>query len=97
LDHVVEWQHDGATCEANLCALCTRHHDLKEHHGWQVVLHDDRTVEWTTPTGHTYTSAPADLRITIPTGAGTSGATRTGPGTTDLCGAAAVGDGSAPF
>jgi hypothetical protein len=66
LDHVVEWQHDGTTCEANLCALCSRHHHLKEHHGWRVVLHHDRSVEWTTPTGHSYTSRPVDHRIPAP-------------------------------
>jgi hypothetical protein len=66
LDHVTEWQHGGHTSEDNLCALCARHHDLKEHHGWQVVLHDDRTLEWTTPTGHRYTSRPVDHRIDGP-------------------------------
>jgi hypothetical protein len=25
------------------------------------VLHADRSLEWTTPTGHRYTSPPADL------------------------------------
>ncbi len=66
LDHVTEWQHGGHTSEDNLCALCARHHDLKEHHGWQVVLHHDRSVEWTTPTGHRYTSPPVDHGISGP-------------------------------
>lgn len=63
LDHVVEWQDGGTTSEDNLCALCVRHHDLKERPGWQVVLHPDRTVEWTTPTGHRYRSRPHDHRV----------------------------------
>lgn len=63
LDHVVEWQDGGTTSEDNLCALCVRHHDLKERPGWQVVLHPDRTVEWTTPTGHHYRSRPHDHRV----------------------------------
>jgi hypothetical protein len=64
LDHVVEWQNDGVTAEHNLCALCVRHHDLKEAPGWQVVLHDDRHLEWITPTGHRYRSRPHDHRPT---------------------------------
>ncbi len=66
LDHVVEWQDDGVTAEHNLCALCVRHHDLKEAPGWQVVLHDDRRMEWVTPTGHRYWSRPHDHRPTPP-------------------------------
>ncbi len=62
LDHVVEWQDGGVTAEHNLCALCVRHHDLKEAPGWQVVLDNDRRLEWTTPTGHRYRSRPHDHR-----------------------------------
>lgn len=62
LDHVVAWRDGGRTSEANLVALCPRHHLLKEGPGWQVVLHADRTLEWITPTGHRYRSRPADHR-----------------------------------
>jgi hypothetical protein len=62
LDHVEPWEHGGATAEANLCTLCTAHHDLKERPGWQVLLHPDRRVEWVTPTGHRYWTAPHDYR-----------------------------------
>ncbi len=62
LDHVQPWQHGGTTGDGNLCALCERHHDLKEHPAWHVVLHPDRSLEWVTPTGHRYTSRPADHR-----------------------------------
>jgi Domain of unknown function (DUF222)/HNH endonuclease len=62
LDHVQPWQLGGGTSEDNLCALCERHHDLKEQPGWQVVLHPDRAVEWITPTGHRYRSRPVDHR-----------------------------------
>ncbi len=98
LDHVQEWQHGGCTSEDNLCALCARHHDLKEHHGWHVVLHDDRTVEWTTPTGHSYTSAPVDHRI--PARSVAAVATRTeppAPGIAELLSTPASEDGAAPF
>lgn len=63
LDHVNPWSRGGGTNEDNLCALCERHHDLKEQHGWQVVLHDDRTVEWITPTGHRYRGHPVEHPI----------------------------------
>ena len=62
LDHVIPWEPDGTTDEANLCTLCVAHHDLKERPGWQLVLHDDRRVEWITPTGHRYWTAPHDYR-----------------------------------
>jgi hypothetical protein len=62
LDHVTAWQDGGGTSEDNLAALCTAHHDLKEQPGWRVVLHPDRSVEWTTPTGHTYLAEPHDHR-----------------------------------
>jgi hypothetical protein len=62
LDHVIPWNPDGTTSEANLAALCTAHHDLKERPGWQVTLHPDRSMEWTTPTGHRYRSEPHDHR-----------------------------------
>jgi hypothetical protein len=98
LDHVTEWQHGGHTAEDNLCALCARHHDLKEHHGWHVVLHNDRSVEWTTPTGHSYTSAPVDHRIPAPLLPPT--APETGPdprGTVDLITCPPAEDCAAPF
>jgi hypothetical protein len=62
LDHVIPWDPDGTTSEANVAALCTAHHDLKEQPGWQVVLHPDRRMEWITPTGHRYWSDPYDHR-----------------------------------
>jgi hypothetical protein len=62
LDHVIPWDPDGTTSEANLVALCTAHHDLKEQPGWQVTLHPDRSMEWITPTGHRYRSTPHDHR-----------------------------------
>jgi hypothetical protein len=98
LDHVTEWQHGGPTSEDNLCALCARHHDLKEHHGWQVVLHDDRTLEWTTPTGHRYTSRPVDHRIGAPMAfTSPADAGRSAPGTVALLTAPVDDDGTAPF
>ena len=79
LDHVTEWQDGGVTAEHNLCALCVRHHDLKEAPGWRVVLHDDRTLEWITPTGHRYRSRPHDHRTPSPEPTPRSEADRPGP------------------
>ncbi|WP_300007796.1 HNH endonuclease signature motif containing protein, partial [Pseudonocardia sp.] len=62
LDHVTPWNCGGPTDEANLCTACTAHHHMKEHPGWQVVLHPDRRVEWITPTGHRYWTEPHDYR-----------------------------------
>jgi hypothetical protein len=96
LDHVQEWQHGGCTAEDNLCALCARHHDLKEHHGWHVVLHEDRSVEWTTPTGHRYTSAPVDHRIPTAIPAPVA-PVRPTPGLAALLATPVGDDGTAPF
>jgi hypothetical protein len=97
LDHVTEWQHGGPTSEDNLCALCARHHDLKEHHGWQVVLHHDRSVEWTTPTGHRYTSRPVDHRIAGPPMEPGPPTSRPTIGTAELVRSGTSEDGTAPF
>ncbi len=61
LDHAVRFP-DGPTSEPNLWGGCTHHHTLKHRAGWQVTLHDDGRLTWTTPTGHTYTSWPHDYR-----------------------------------
>ncbi|MFL6071708.1 MAG: DUF222 domain-containing protein [Actinomycetes bacterium] len=57
VDHTVPWP-TGPTSSANLAVLCRRHHRLKHTPGWSVVLHADRTMTWTTPTGRRYTSEP---------------------------------------
>ncbi|HEX5017884.1 MAG TPA: HNH endonuclease signature motif containing protein, partial [Actinomycetes bacterium] len=57
LDHTIPWP-EGPTKASNLAALCRRHHRLKHTPGWNVVLHPDGTMTWTTPTGRTYTSEP---------------------------------------
>ena len=44
LDHVIPWDPDGATNEADVATLCAAHHDLKERSGWEVVLHSDRRM-----------------------------------------------------
>ncbi len=56
-DHVIPWP-DGPTCACNLVPLCRHHHRLKTHTRWRLTLHPDRLVEWTSPTGRTYTVSP---------------------------------------
>jgi hypothetical protein len=56
------WHDGGPTTDTNLWAGCPHDHHLKHHPGWQVTLHPDGSMTWTTPTGHSYTSQPRDYR-----------------------------------
>ncbi len=59
-DHVVPYP-QGATSLDNTCCLCRRHHRLKTHApGWSLRMHEDGTASWTTPTGRSLTTDPAD-------------------------------------
>ena len=61
-DHVVPYP-DGATSVENSCCLCRRHHRLKTHApGWSLSIAANGTASWTTPTGRTLTTTPADHR-----------------------------------
>ena len=58
IDHVTPWP-AGATHPGNLRPLCREHHLLKTlKTGWTPQAHPDGTTEWTSPTGHTYTTMP---------------------------------------
>jgi hypothetical protein len=59
--HVRHWPDGGKTRLDNLVVLCTRHHHLCHHPGWQVKLLPDATVEVTTPTGKHLTSHPPPI------------------------------------
>ncbi len=55
IDHAKAWDDGGSTDPGNLGALCTRHHQLKTHGGWQ--LEDSRTdgaCTWISPQGRRY-------------------------------------------
>ena len=58
LDHVKAHSAGGATSTCNLIPACRFHHRLKHTDGWTVTLATDRTVTWTTPTGHRYPRPP---------------------------------------
>jgi hypothetical protein len=61
LDHTVPFPL-GPTHPSNLKLLCRYHHLLKTFYtrcgGWADRQLPDGTVEWTAPSGHTYTTAP---------------------------------------
>jgi hypothetical protein len=69
LDHVVAWDQGGQTNEANLHALCCRHHHGKHEAGWTPRRLDDGDTEWRSPTGRTYrepaATYPVDQTITL--------------------------------
>lgn len=48
---------DGHTSDENLGPLCRHHHRAKTEGGWIWIRHDDGTITWIAPTGHSY---PAD-------------------------------------
>jgi uncharacterized damage-inducible protein DinB len=54
IDHVHAWQHGGHTNPDNLVALCCRHHHGKHDAGWRLKRLPDGSIEWTSPTGHSY-------------------------------------------
>lgn len=58
MDHTRDWQHGGTTDHQNLSHLCPGHHHVKHMTDWQPKQHPDGTIDWTSPTGHTYTTHP---------------------------------------
>lgn len=49
--HVTYWRHGGRTDLANLILVCSRHHTLIHQYGWQLTLHDDRSLTVMTADG----------------------------------------------
>ncbi len=68
LDHAIPWPF-GATHASDLRALCRKHHLLKTFWagagGWRDQQFPDGTIEWTAPTGRTYTTSPGS-RLLFP-------------------------------
>ena len=62
VDHTVDWAVGGETTHDNLAHLCKGDHNLKHHTAWQVRHRARGTLEWTSPTGHTYLTEP-DVRL----------------------------------
>lgn len=76
IDHTVAFDAGGFTHASNLKCLCRKHHLLKTFYdgpaGWRDRQLADGTVVWTSPSGHTYTTAPGSNllipSLTLPTG-----------------------------
>ncbi|GAA4783739.1 HNH endonuclease signature motif containing protein [Microbacterium gilvum] len=58
-DHTRDHRHGGPTCICNLAYLCESHHTLKHHSAWTVRQKPGGVLQWTSPTGRTYTDIPA--------------------------------------
>jgi hypothetical protein len=63
LDHRIAWEAGGPTSEANLHALCARHHHLKHETDWKIRASDTGDTEWRSPTGHRYRQPAATYPI----------------------------------
>ena len=62
VDHAIAWDDGGLTNLANTGPLCTRHHQLKTHGGWDITeSHDDGSCRWRSPAGRTYAIPPAPV------------------------------------
>jgi hypothetical protein len=57
LDHTVPYP-AGPTAAGNLGPLCSRHHLLKHRSQWRLTQPQPGHFQWTSPTGHTYTTTP---------------------------------------
>lgn len=68
IDHAVPFPW-GPTHPSNLRCLCRKHHLLKTfwtgRGGWSDSQHPNGVIEWTAPTGHTYTTQPGS-RLLFP-------------------------------
>ncbi|TFD47687.1 HNH endonuclease [Cryobacterium sp. TMT1-2-1] len=58
LDHSLDWQFQGRTAHDNLAHLCPGCHSLKSETGWRLEHLGDGRLEWTSPTGRSFTSEP---------------------------------------
>lgn len=62
LDHTVPWHQGGLTHPSNVASLCRAHHLLKTfwtgETGWNEKQYSNGTIEWTSPSGRTYTTKP---------------------------------------
>ncbi|HEX4432193.1 MAG TPA: DUF222 domain-containing protein [Frankiaceae bacterium] len=66
VDHRQPYRTGGPTDRHNLHPLCLNHHQLKHKAGWTLRNNPITSgCTWTSPTGHTYTTAPEDHRPTL--------------------------------
>jgi hypothetical protein len=58
VDHNLDYALGGRTHVCNLCHFCQRHHTQKQFTRWQVRQLPGGVIEFTSPTGRTYTDHP---------------------------------------
>ncbi|KTR85944.1 hypothetical protein NS220_18480, partial [Microbacterium testaceum] len=58
VDHTLDYALGGPTDIGNLAHLCQRHHTQKQFTRWKVKQLPHGILEWTSPTGRTYTDEP---------------------------------------
>lgn len=58
VDHTIDHALGGETDVGNLAHLCQRHHSMKQFTCWKVRQLPGGVLEWTSPTGITYTDIP---------------------------------------
>jgi len=58
IDHTIEYAAGGPTAIDNLAHLCESHHVMRHRSGWRIRQLGNGILEWTSPTGHTYTDTP---------------------------------------
>jgi hypothetical protein len=63
IDHTTPWAEDGETVESNLAHLCRGHHRLKERGRWNIRHDPGGILRWTSPTGRTYETRPAQRAL----------------------------------
>ncbi len=62
IDHAEAWDDGGASDPENLGALCTRHHQLKTHGGWQLLdSRDDGSCIWQSPARRVHQRDPVPV------------------------------------
>jgi hypothetical protein len=57
LDHTTPWPR-GTTDECNISPPCRRHHRVKQAPGWKLEQTSPGVMQWTAPSGRTYTTTP---------------------------------------
>src|SRR5262249_52564268 len=63
IDHTVPYDLGGRACECNCAPLCRRHHRAKQAPRWRLDQPEPGVMEWTLPSGRTYTTRPAAYPI----------------------------------
>lgn len=65
-DHLIAWEHGGATGISNLGQLCPKHHRLKHRTGWKPgPAATNSPPGWVSPTGRRYNAEQLDGEPTL--------------------------------